>query len=523
MTAHLFTIVDIGGPIRGGSALDYSFRPQKTRSEIIDGVGEASGGVEIMGGEPTLRKDLAKLISGLSDKGFSAVILHTDGIALHRKGVLSRLMDVGLTGIVYRLTSLRSDANDWLMGLPGATKALLKSMRIARELGLPFSAEVVLTRPTLPFVEETVEGLCRLGVERIRIRRLRAKAGAEPLYVSLSPRLSQIKIPLREAETAAYRNRIPFEVSGFPCSLLPRLKDAIVSDARYDLEQKCADADCVSACQGLPMDYGARFGWQEFNSEPVQDKPVVRRLHFHLQESSRRIRKRMVALTVEPVSVLRITGDFRHHSAPQLLKDALRLSIPRLEISGDLRPFLEFSHSQMIAMKQFHRVDACVYGLNSDRHDDYVSQPGAFHQQMTALSRFEGPLKGIVLCLPDIAAVKDMIASTPAYDPLLELSFRLVSPGSSLLELHSIAQEIPGAYGRKMAALLPSCLQSDSDTKSTCRSIDLNWPYAAPHERGPLPGDRLTSFEPCPLCEGSACSGLATAWDATDMINRPLK
>lgn len=515
------TIIDVGGVMRGDSLCDHVPEVERDFQTLLRSFDNNPKKACISGGEPTLRRDLPQLIQELSRHGYSSISLCTDGAALHHDKTLSKLTDIGLTEIVYRLTALRSDANDWFMGFNGATKSLLRSIRAAKKSSLILTAEITLTRPTLPFLQETVEGLCRLGIDRIRVRRLQAKGRAATLFASLSPRFTQIGIPLREAAAAAYRNRTPYNISGFPSCMLSRLEESLCKDPRDVLGQPCDVDKCPSTCQGQPMDYISRFGRYEFQVNKTVQENSARRIHFHLSESSRRIRKRMVASTFDDVAVLRITGDFRHPSAPQLLKDALRLSIPSVELSGDLRPFLDFSHSHMVMLKQIHRVDACLYGLNPEAHDKYVEQPGAFEQQMDALARFNGPRKGIVLCLPSAEAFAQAVTSTPQYDPDLELTFRLISPGSSLFHLYALAQKAPEAYAKKILSLLPSCFHSIDTLDPVPPSADFNWAHAAPHERGPLPGDRLTSFQPCACCNDSECPGLALGWDSSDLPTRP--
>ena len=514
--------IDLGGKMRSNYRLDHVPMPNRDIASVLLSLKGTESGVFLYGGEPTLRKDLPLLLNQLTEKGVVDLTLQTDGAALQEEQRLKGLMAKGLTKISFRLTSLRSDANDWLMGFKGATRATIRSMRIARQLGLQIEAEIPLTRPTLHFIDETISGLCRLGVGKIRIRRLRAIGPAEPYFAALSPRLSQIASHLRGAEAIAHQHRTPFELSGFPCSLLPKLKPYLIADDRYDAFSDGPNGDSQGHCYDRPMDYGARFGWHEFPHKSLSTEQTARRLHFHRDESSRRIRKRMVAMTADKVSVLRITGDFRHRSAPNLLKDALRLSIPRLEMSGDLRPLNDFSHSQLIMLKQFHRIDACVYGLTAESHDAFLSQPGSFQQQMTALSKIKGPEKGLVLCLSSTRDLNDAMTAIPKYDPDLTLSFRLIAPGSSLKSLFKMAQTLPSPYDKKVYELLPSCFHPTSATTMRETPSELNWAHAAPHERHELPGDRLSTYTSCPFCQDPNCLGVPVAWRDAALSSRPV-
>ncbi len=86
--------------------------------------------------------------------------------------MVDRLRSVGVQRLRVPFHSARRDAHDWLVGQPGALGTALRAIRTCVDTGMPVEAEVVVTRPTMPHLEETIDVLTRVGVRKIVVRRL---------------------------------------------------------------------------------------------------------------------------------------------------------------------------------------------------------------------------------------------------------------------------------------------------------------------------------------------------------------
>ena len=67
--------------------------------------------------------------------------------------------------------------------------------------------------------------------------------------------------------------------------------------------------------------------------------------------ASRPLRQEMVRLAQQGATTFVVTGDFSHPDAVELVRDALRLSQPRVELEGDLRPLASWSPRQRLALR----------------------------------------------------------------------------------------------------------------------------------------------------------------------------
>jgi len=284
-------VLVLGGPGRGASRVDWppvSETPGSIGSaaEALGGLGSGHGPVALCGGEITLRQDLPELIERAAGVLGSGVGLYSDAWSLADKAALEPLQRAGLARVTVPFHSGRADAHDWLSGHRGAAQRTTRGLRRLLEARLDVEAEVVVTRPTAPHLEETVLVLSRLGVRRVTLRRIARRGAAEAEFVTLSPRFGLLEPYVEAAVRAADRLGVEIKVRGFPrCALGTGAARAISpapvyvsADAalaeRFQLDGERTAGPCQRCpggpiCAGAPLDYIERFGWTELRSLPV--------------------------------------------------------------------------------------------------------------------------------------------------------------------------------------------------------------------------------------------------------------
>lgn len=253
------------------------------------------------GGEPTLRGDLPALLAALPNAR-----LHTDGLAF-AEGL--RGLPLGRIRIDFHCA--RQDAHDWLVGKTGAARSAVRAIRSCLEAGLDVEVEVLLTRPTLPHLGETLDVLHRLGVRRARIRRIERRGPAAEDYIALSPRLARMRLPIEEA----WREDMELTLLGVP---RPGA-EALVSERWHAPGEHPLYA---------PFDgYEALFGDEELGGHYQRGLVGVRDgiARLDLREgTSRMLRQRLIRLA-EGHDRLEVEIDLERAEAPELLYDCLRL------------------------------------------------------------------------------------------------------------------------------------------------------------------------------------------------------
>ena len=185
-------------------------------------------GIWLWGGEPTLRPDLPQLLAALQQPR-----MRTDGLALASPAPLSALQSAGLAGVRVVLHSARSDAHDWLVGMPGAHKRAVRAIRLAVAAGLPVELEATLTRSTLPHVVELVELAARLSVSAVHIRRITSGGAVAAEQVMLTPRIAQARPQLFQAVQLGWSRGVSVMLWGFPHCACPEQPEAFAGAPRW--------------------------------------------------------------------------------------------------------------------------------------------------------------------------------------------------------------------------------------------------------------------------------------------------
>jgi len=227
----------------------------------------------LSGAEPTLRPDLLHLIQALSPLG--PIGLDTDGLALVSEATVRTLRETGLTHVRIGLHSSQSDAHDWLLGLAGAAKRARRAIRSCLSAGLEVHAQIILSRPTMEHLPETVALLQRLGVRQVHIRRPYLSEAIRDRAVALSPRLGLLE-PWLEAALEEARATEIFLHDIPPC-VAPQIQlhhfepepwvlpEGVVLPS-MQASTHCAACPLDSRCPGAPQDYIAHFGSLELAS-----------------------------------------------------------------------------------------------------------------------------------------------------------------------------------------------------------------------------------------------------------------
>jgi len=280
-------------PWRSGASGDADALPASDVLQAARALTGRPGAFLIGGGDPLRRADLPTLLHDLVALRAEKLGLCTPGAGI-TSAVVEQLRSVGVQRMSVPFHCARRDAHDWLVGQPGALRMALRAIRTCVDGGMPVEAEVVVTRPTMPHLAETIDVLTRVGVRTISLRRLTAVDVEAAELVLLSPRLSLLADDLERAATIALQRRARLVIRDFPLCVAPRLQrlfartdaevwvtpgatlapiEARSGDARTETGPGCPGCPGAPLCAGAPADYVARFGWEEFaDAAPIAER-----------------------------------------------------------------------------------------------------------------------------------------------------------------------------------------------------------------------------------------------------------
>jgi hypothetical protein len=522
------------------------------------GVAAEPGGWLLGGGEPLLRRDLPALLDGLH-------ALRPNGLGLVSGGTnldAERLRAAGVERLHVPFHCARQDAHDWLVGRSGAAKTALRAIRAGLDADLAVTAEVVLTRPTMEHLAETIEVLARVGVRAVCVRRLTGADVEAARFVPLSPRLGLLDVSLERAATVALARRVRLTLRDLPLCVAPRLRPLFAAPdselwvgerqvaPRASATPGCASCPGLPRCTGAPADYTARFGWEEFfdraaaeqrihetvveQRAPAPAAPMVfswdgpRRLACAAcgdaggeVESTRVIRARLVQAARYRPALLRLVGAelLAHPQAARLVYDALRL-FPRVEVAGEASPLAEWSDLDLRRLKELQRLDVALYGPDAASHDAHCGIPGAFEAMLRAVERLRTRSRiavGAYAVLHDatqVAAYADAwqrhaLPGTPR--------FRLSPQGGGLDELIECAGALPDGPARTaLRAVLPQCGSEVGGAAAEPAAPTQRFEHGRSVLHAPCGSDPFGAFAPCQHagdgCLVASCPGTAVGW-----------
>ncbi len=468
--------IDIGGATRAPERLDEVASPLRAGADILADIAAAGSHWMLTGGEPTLRADLPALLAGGG--------LRTDGLLLSRPGVLTGLKRAGLQRVRVRIHSSRPDAHDWLSGAQGSLRHALRGLQACARAGVPTEAEITITRPTVGHLDETVALVCRLGVRGVVLRRLTAQGAAEADFIALSPRLGLLHGPLTEAMAAADAAGVPSWTEGIPTCMAPLARPQAKPTARAP-----GCATCPPGCPGYPEDYASRFGHAELWR--VEGAPAREQLRVVIapDEETRVVRRRLVAAAMCRPQTLRVIGAASHPACADLLRELLRLSVPRVEVCGVLDGLASLSGADQLRLRGFARIDAALLAPTAAAHDAAIGRPGAFAAVKT--------LRGV-----QCYGIARSGADARAFLASGITDLRLAASGGALSALPA------------SAAQRPPCLGGRGSSPPPVEDFHASTPAG----RQGSPEDRIGAALPCPhaeVCSASErCPGLAVGWSS---------
>ncbi len=353
---------------RGRTRLDRRHddgQPDPSLPSLLAG----GGPVWVVGGEPTLRADLPQLLAGLGDRLEG---LWTDGWALGRPETVATLQQAGLGAVRIPFHSARAAAHDWLAGTTGAQRRTWQALRTCLAAGLQVDVEVVLTRPTLPHLGETLGLLARLHPDTIVVRTLEGDA---PDYPAIAARWPLALDPLARAVARARDAGCAVNLERFPACAVGELVDVRVPGRPVRDGRPCGTCPGPPDCEGVPEAYLRAFGWQDLPAAAARrDRVIVALLPG---EGTRAARRRLAQAAETGAPTLHLLG-LDHPAGAELLGEALALSFARVEASGLLHEVAGWAPRDRLRLRRLARLDGRWLGTDREAHDAAIGTPGAW-------------------------------------------------------------------------------------------------------------------------------------------------
>ncbi len=563
-------VVDLGGAPRPGARVKWSRVPERPFEDVaalIERGANTDATLWLIGGEPTLRPDLLRIVRHSRAAGAETIGVETDGLALAQPGALAALAAAGLTHVRLRLFSSRPDAHDWIVGRAGAWRTTCRAARLAADAGVTVSIATLLTRPTTPHLAELTALAQRLGAESLLAGLTPHDALHANEVIALAPRLSLVADPAADARAAALKVGIELSFRGLPhCVVGATLETA---DRHNTAPRAARCADCRDGCPGVARAYVERFGDAELlglgpahgltdpaardADDPLAPPPRALRvptarladarhsarltthpprlqvnsappsttgyLVIDATTSSREIRSDLIVAAQQGLTELRLVGSGVWHR-PELVREALKLSLTRVSAVGDGAPLAGHSAGALYPLKRLDHASVVLHGPDAGRHDARVGASGSFDAAIAGAAKLARVAKlPVELCCviyepEDVAAYAERV--TDAVHPR---RFRLSLAGGALAPVQAAIADLDDAPRRMLAAALPDCRARDVGASANPSTSAQDAPGTL-LARSALTGSdalRWDRFAPTRLCgrrpDGyGQCCGMPERW-----------
>jgi MoaA/NifB/PqqE/SkfB family radical SAM enzyme len=156
--------------------------------------------IDITGGEPTIHKDIVKIVETASAMGFKETTMITNGIALKNEHLLDDLVNAGVSRFVISLHGSTAEIHDNLTGRSENFNDIQKSLLNLKNKGIYFSFNYVINRKNFQDLPDFAHYVCR-----------NAKKGCTVCFMVFSPyydaKENYNELTIRYTEIVPFLNR----------------------------------------------------------------------------------------------------------------------------------------------------------------------------------------------------------------------------------------------------------------------------------------------------------------------------
>ena len=162
-------------------------------SELIAARRKGAEGVDILGGEATLRADIFRIVSAAKRLGYSQVLITTNGCMFANRAFVSRLLKAGVTEARFSLHGDTAAVHDRLTGVAGSFSKILAGIKNLRSLRFGnISVNTTLVNANVSRLSKIKNILARLRIAKwniIYVGEPEGKAGNTPRISAAAPRI----------------------------------------------------------------------------------------------------------------------------------------------------------------------------------------------------------------------------------------------------------------------------------------------------------------------------------------------
>ncbi len=183
---------------------------QEAKRKLELGRKQSSDFVDLLGGEPTIRKDLPELIEFAREIGYKTVSITTNGRMLSQRDFAEKLVEVGLNHIIFSIHGHKAELHDSLTRVNGSFEQLSQGMKNFKEIS-PDSyccTNTVILKQNINHLPEIAEKCIELGADGMEFIFPHPRGNAKKNFDKLVPHLHELIGNLQETVNVGVQNGI---------------------------------------------------------------------------------------------------------------------------------------------------------------------------------------------------------------------------------------------------------------------------------------------------------------------------
>lgn len=227
--------------------------------DLIRGRREGYERMEFTGGEPTVRKDIIKLIQKAKELGYIDIGISTNGILLSDVKFCNKLVKAGLTNVTFSLHAHNKTLHETISRTPGAFDKTVKGIKNAiAHKNLLVSVVTVIFKPNYKYIFQIGKFIHSLGVSNWDITDLLPDGRAQKNYKALCVKRTELSDALLTLKPLLndFQSIVLFAFS--PCVVPPE----ILYDKRVTL---------ITAQQKLDVEKPLRYNQKKSTMNLIDD------------------------------------------------------------------------------------------------------------------------------------------------------------------------------------------------------------------------------------------------------------
>ena len=255
------------------------------RKKIADSIKHNVDSIVFNGGEPTIRRDLLKLVDAAKKEGYKEVEIQSNGFLLSKKEYVKRLVSLGVTKFYVSIHSHNAATQDMLTNTPGSFRLTTEGIRNIINENADIEIVCVIQKANVNHLLEFVKFFSSMGVKKFKFYFINIEGRVTGNYAELVPKISYAAKMINECYESAKGTGIEkFEVQFIPYCLMgknhqivfnPRIKKYAMYDTRMELLlenskfdqgiklEKCKECKMMDICCGISQNYIKFFGDSE--------------------------------------------------------------------------------------------------------------------------------------------------------------------------------------------------------------------------------------------------------------------